>query len=167
LSEAGQSLSVLKRLLLSIKAPKKKIVLNIAGNESVYNRFNNELGKIISVNSLGWLNSQKYSEVILKSSCILVVPWSLKTRQVIPSKFYELCSYNKPIWIIGNCTGSFDILLNEWGHPKILFDDLGYQEDVLNLAQDGNYIKMFNIENCLNKPLYAAGLFKEYMIQAG
>ena len=158
-----QSLYVLKNVLDKFINSNKNIVLNIAGGEYVYDIFSTAIKENIKINYLGWLNREQYYNAIYNSDCLLVIPWSFGLRQVIPSKFYELCSLKIPIWIIGNCTGSFNYLLDEWKHPKIYFDNIEYQTNALQLALNNDYSKMFNIENCKNKQLFANDLYKEYI----
>ncbi len=125
-----QSLALLKRVILSASTNNIKVFL--AGNSATHAYFQKELGNDL-VNYLGWLSSEEMNQIISNSNCTLVIACS-KERVCIPSKFYELCAYEKPIWVIGEDAGAFSSLFNEWGHASIAIDNFEYQIKALNAA---------------------------------
>lgn len=162
LHKNDQSLTVLKNVLNSIGSPGWPVELHIAGPQYVYDIFLKELSPLISVVHLGWLDQAKYSTAILNCDCSLVIPWSNSSRQVIPSKFYELCAFHKPIWIVGPDTGSFTYLLKEWEHPAIPFDDISCQTEALTLAMTNDFSHMFNIDNCKKDHMRESDFFNKF-----
>ncbi|NCX96667.1 MAG: hypothetical protein EBX41_09755 [Chitinophagia bacterium] len=142
--------------------PDKKVVLSFAGTEAMYKKMEQHLEGNITLQNAGWLDAESYHRQVLSAHCCLVLPWALPPRQVIPSKFYEFCQYDKPIWIVGNDTGSFSSLFNEWQHPKIPTGDASYQLQTLLNALNGDYSGMFLPSRCQNAPLTEARLYEAY-----
>jgi hypothetical protein len=161
LSAKIQSLALLRQTVQAAIENGAKIHLLVAGNLNAYTLFKNEFGDEV-VKHLGWLTPLQMKQYITHCNCTLVVPWS-KDRVGIPSKFYELCIFPKPIWIIGNDLGAFTTLLDEWKHPKIGIDSYSYQLNALQNAMTGNYNKMFTIDKCNGHLLKANELFEEYI----
>lgn len=161
LSANIQSLELLKRVTLAAIAKGAKVHILVAGNMNAFTLFKNEFGDEI-VKHLGWLTPEQMNQYIMHCNCTLVVPWS-KERIGIPSKFYELCIFPKPIWIIGNDLGAFDTLLAEWKHPKINIDSFEYQMNALEQAIDGDYSKMFTVDKCNSHLLKANEIYNEYI----
>ncbi len=155
-----QSLELVEKVLYSLH-PQKKIKFYLAGNSFAYDYFTKALGKD-KVEYLGWITAEQISEYIYNCDCTLLIACS-KLRPCIPSKFYELCAYDKPMWIIGDDIGSFESLLNEWKHPQIGIDNLAFQELALQSAINGNNQYMFNVNNCKGEILKAAGLYHSYI----
>ena len=161
ISPDTQSVATLKSVITSFSSPDTEIQLLLAGDDVAYNYLKQNLGDK-AVRYLGWLTTEVMIQYILNCDCTLVVPWS-KDRMGIPSKFYEYCSYGKPIWIIGDDLGSFTTLLLEWKHPEIKFGDNVYQRNALEAAVKGSYDNMFSLENCKGYYVREADLFSEYM----
>ena len=155
-----QSLEMLRTVIKSVEAT-ANIHVWLAGNEHAYKYFKQELGDKV-VKYLGWLSAGVMQQYIAQCDCTLVIPWS-KERVGIPSKFYELCSYGKPIWIIGDDLGAFKSLLVEWQHPAIGIDNLYYQKQALKAAIGHDHQYLFDLKNCKAKYLKPADLYQEYM----
>ena len=156
-----QSLDMLKEVIGYAKSIGLKINVFVAGNQSAYESFRDKLGPEVAIH-LGWLTPEKMTTYIYNCNCTLVVPWS-KYKIGIPSKFYEFCSYMKPVWIIGDDTGGFTSLLEEWKHPQILINDIEYNKKILlSAVKENNYSGMFNISNCKGPIIRAKNLYDEY-----
>jgi len=155
-----QSLALLKTVIARAEQKGIHIKVLLAGNENAYNLFSAGLGAD-SVRHLGWLSPEEMNRYIANANCTLVIPWS-KERVGIPSKFYELCSYPKPVWIIGNDLGAFNSLLKEWQHPEIKIDSAEYQEEAVLTAVRNDYSMMFNLDSCKGKILGTDGLCAAY-----
>ncbi len=162
LSEQDQSLYVLKKAINDIDTFPRPVELLIAGTTPTFESFARVLGDAITVKNLGWLNKQDYNAQLAACDCSLVIPWSTPPRQVVPSKFYELCGYGKPIWMVGNDTGGFAYLLEEWKHPAIATTNIGFQQKALLAAINGNFSLMFNMQNCAQNYIKEDDLFKKY-----
>ena len=162
LSEQDQSLYVLKKVINGMEAFPRPAELLVAGTTPTYESFHRALGDAITIKNLGWLNKEDYNAQLVSCDCSLVIPWSTPPRQVVPSKFYELCGYGKPIWIVGNDTGGFACLLEEWKHPAIAPANIGFQQKALLAAINGDFSMMFNMENCAENYIKEDGLFKKY-----
>jgi hypothetical protein len=161
ISKEIQSLTVLKATLSAAKAAAINVKVFMAGNAVAYNYFKYELGED-SVIHLGWLNLQQMNEYIFACDCTLVIPCSHELV-CIPSKFYELCSYPKPIWVIGNDTGAFTSLFEEWQHPQIPFHDIEFQLSLLRKANiERNFDGFFTLNKCKGKYLFASGLGEQF-----
>lgn len=161
LSPHIQSLDVLKKVLSYANSINLSFKIFIAGNESVYNHFCHELGSQHII-QLGWLSKDEMNKYIFNCNCTLVITTSVMSGW-LPSKFYELCSYPKPIWIIGGDIDAFTSLLNEWKHNRILTGDFEYQKKALLEGVNSNYEYFFNLNNCKGEYLVAANLNKEYL----
>ncbi len=161
LSPNIQSLSVLKKIIAFGATVNITVKVFLAANETVHKMFSSELGEE-SLVYLGWLPNDVMNQYIYNCQSSLVVPWS-KEKIGIPSKFYEFCSYPKPIWIIGNDLGAFNSVLSEWKHPEILFGDIEFQKKALLAAAKQDFQYFFNLSNCKAQPLYAKDLYKEYV----
>ena len=162
LSEQDQSLYVLKKVINGMEALPRPVELLVAGTTPTYESFSRALGDAITIKNLGWLNKEDYNAQLVSCDCSLVIPWSTPPRQVVPSKFYELCGYGKPIWIVGNDTGGFACLLEEWKHPAIAPANIGFQQKALLAAINGDFSMMFNMENCAENYIKEDDLFKKY-----
>jgi hypothetical protein len=161
LSADIQSLSLLRQVAEDAMQRGRKVRIFVAGNENCYNLFRQELGDTY-LTHLGWLSRELMNQYILSCDCTLVIPWS-KERVGIPSKFYELCVYPKPIWIIGGDLGAFDSLLREWQHPPIAIGSFDYQQEALAKAMNGDNSGMFNLSACKGQYLTASDLYGEYV----
>jgi hypothetical protein len=148
LSEHSQSLVTIAAVLNGAGIPKDKIELHLATPESVADIFRAQLDRYLTIKHLGWLDRQAYAAAICQCDCCLVVPWSAAGRQVVPSKFYELCSFDKPIWIAGDDTGAFSTLFREMGHPDLHTGDKEAQQKALVAAMDNNFDLMFRLDKC-------------------
>jgi len=151
-----QSLDLVNQVIQN--AAKKGITLKIvlAGNESARSLFSNSLGEE-SIDYKGWLSAEQMNTVIAACDCTLVVPWS-KERIGIPSKFYELCAYDKPVWIAGYYLGAFPSLLAEWGHPPIEVGNVEHQTDAIVRASTGDFSSLFHLSVCTGALLQEDGL---------
>ena len=154
-----QSLELLKKMVAYGHANNIRIKILLAANDNVYQAFAGELGED-AVKHLGWLSPDEMNQYLLNIHCSLVVPWSAE-RVGIPSKFYELCNFGKPVWILGYDLGAFKTLLNEWQHPSIPFADEAYQTQALKKAANGDYSLLFNLSTCKGKYLKAGDLYGE------
>ena len=163
LSEQDQSLYVLKKVINDIDIFPRQVELLIAGTTQTYESFRRALGDAIVIKNLGWLNKQEYNTQLVACDCSLVIPWSTPPRQVVPSKFYELCGYGKPIWIVGNDTGGFAYLFGEWKHTPTATANIGFQQKALLAAINGDYSLMFNMDNCAESYVKEDDLFKKYI----
>ena len=144
------------------KAPAgANIQIILAGNEDAYRFFKKELGDD-RIKYSGWLTYDEMISCIASCNCNLVVACS-KERDCIPSKFYELCTFGRPIWIIGEDGGVFDSLMDEWQHTRIAVSDPVYQQNALSAAINGDCKLMFNMENCSAVPLTPPDMYNEYI----
>jgi len=139
------------------------IQLVFAGHENVYKQLMNELNSKMDIVYHRWLDPKAYQQLILDCDCSLVLPWSKPPRLVIPSKFYEICLFNKPILIAGKDTGAFEILFKEWQHSPISFGEASFHIQAINNAIAGDYSKLFNLQNCKGPILYEKDLYNSYM----
>lgn len=160
MSAAIQSLDLLKKIIEYGATVGIKVKVHLAGNDNAYRIFREGLGQEY-IHHLGWVSADLMNQYIFSCDCTAVIPWS-KVRIGIPSKFYELCSYPKPIWVIGYDLGAFDTLMDEWQHPKIQFGDFEFQKNTLLSAVKGDFNNMFNLSNCKGKYLLADDLCNKY-----
>ncbi len=156
-----QSTSILKKVIQLAAEQQVEVKIFVAGQEAVSQHFRNELGAQHVV-ALGWLSQEQMNNYIFSCDCCLLIPLSTNQRIGIPSKFYEYCSYQKPIWIIGEDSGAFTSLLAEWKHPDILFGDPDFQLKALLAAVNENLNNFFNLKNCKGHPTMARDLYGEY-----
>lgn len=103
----------------------------------------------IPLTMLGRLDKRQLHECYSAADIILILAWNKPGRKVIPSKFYEACAYKKPILIVGNDTGAFQSLFEEWGHPNVINDSEDKIEDALNGFINNNYERFFCVDKCL------------------
>ena len=154
-----QSLALLKKVILAVDTNNIKIFL--AGNSATNAYFQKELDNDL-VNYLGWLSVEEMNLTISNCNCTLVIACS-KDRVCIPSKFYELCAYEKPLWIIGDDIGAFSTLFDEWGHTPIGINKFEYQKKALVAALTNDYSYMFDIKTCKKEYIKTTDLFREYI----
>jgi hypothetical protein len=157
----NQSLDLLAKVLAD--GIGKKIKLVLATSDAVYLHFKAVVGSYVEIEHVGWVSYEKYCSLVAASDCCLVIPWSTVPRKVIPSKFYEICQYNKPTWIVGPDTGAFTSLLAEWGHAGIPVGDVAYQVQALQAALDGDFSKMFNFSTCTKEVVYSNSLAAKFL----
>jgi hypothetical protein len=160
LSPDIQSMEVLQAVITKAAEQGVRIRILLAGNENAYNLLCKGVGAA-AVHHLGWLSPEEMNQYIFNCHCTLVVPWSAE-RIGIPSKFYELCSYPKPIWIPGNDLGAFATLLQEWQHPPIASDNVPQQLEAALRAARGDNSLLFNTSACKGKMLHAADICDAY-----
>lgn len=141
-----QSLDVVNKVIQNTANKGIALKIVLAGNESARGLFAHSLGAE-NVEYKGWLSADDMKHVIGSCDCTLVVPWS-KERFGIPSKFYELCAYDKPVWIAGNDLGAFRTLLAEWGHVAIDVGNTDSQTDAILRASEGNFSGLFRMSTC-------------------
>lgn len=161
LSYVLQSPELLKKVIDKAAEAGRKVMVHVAGDENARRSFVKGIGEA-NLNYVGWISSEQLSRYVNSCDCTMVIPLS-REKIGIPSKFYELCVYDKPIWVVGYDTGAFVSLLAEWQHPPIPVGDLDYQVDALLQAARGDSSKMFNLSACKGKYLYADDLFGSYM----
>ena len=119
-----------------------------AGNENV----SRELEKRgVSNKYVGYLEAAILASFYKQASIIVIFAWYTPNRKVIPSKFYEACTYNKPILIIGQDSGAFEILFEEWGHPFVVCNTSQKVKNAIEGYKIGDYSKFFLLEQCSNK----------------
>lgn len=119
-----------------------------AGYPTVYQEL---LNKGLSFIYLGMLDEERLINAYQNSDIIIIFAWNNSERQVIPSKFYEACAFDKPILIVGKDSGSFNGLFKEWGHPNVVLES---NEDVslaLEKYSKGDFSSFFLASNCLNE----------------
>jgi glycosyltransferase involved in cell wall biosynthesis len=162
IDEENQKLDVLKAVLIKANLP-EKVKFVISGHENTYRFFKETLGDKYVIESTGWLNATEYSQQINAADCILIIPWCNPTRMVIPSKFYEIAMSGKPIWIVGNDTGAFSTLLEEWQCPALKLNDIDFQVEALTKALGGDFGYMFDGEQCRGAIISEKDLYKFYL----
>ena len=156
-----QSVELLKKVIKSVGNQQKKIMILVAGHQNSYNYLKLELGDEM-VRYLGWLSFDGMADCIFSCDCTLVVPWS-KERVGIPSKFFEFCSFPKPVWIIGDDLGAFDSLMEEYGFKGLKINDFEFQKKALTAALRRDYSLFFNLDRCTGKIVRPADLCGEYL----
>lgn len=118
-----------------------------AGSDNVFSQLKSLYPKS-AIEFAGFLNKEELEVMYLESSVVLILTWEAKDRMVIPSKFYEACSYQKPILIVGKDSGAFRILFDEWGHPDVLCDTSDKISIALSALAAGSTEKLFTIDKC-------------------
>ncbi len=164
LHKGSQSLHILVEVFkqLKLKNLTSKIRLVLASNSDTVSTISECLSPYVTIKSMGWLSQDEYLTVIAQCNCFLVVPWSSLPRKVIPSKFYELCAWDLPIWVVGEDTGAFEILMREWEHPLLESNNIEKQTKLIEDILNGVDNKLFRISNCKGNPLYTSSLFDSY-----
>jgi hypothetical protein len=158
---ANQQLTVLNTVLTRVK-PNRPVKLVVAGAENIYQIFRANLDHSIKIEYKGWLDAAAYNQCLLESHCCLIIPWSEKNRQVIPSKFYEVCTL-RPVWVVGRDSGAFKTLYNDWGCPLHQFGDVEFNISVLERAINNDYSLMFTLDKCERKPMTGKDLCQQYL----
>jgi hypothetical protein len=156
IAENIQSLDVIKQVIDRLAAAGTTLRVVLAGNENALKIFTDGIGAS-NLEYKGWLAQDAMYREIARCQCTLVVPWS-KERIGIPSKFYELCAYPKPIWIAGHDLGAFKSLLVEWGHPAIETSDIEWQYNAIIKAAKGDFSQLFQTGACTEPMLTEDGL---------
>jgi hypothetical protein len=156
-----QGLDVLEQVLSNFIGVELRIL--IAGHKNTFEYFNRVLGNTCTIEYAGWLNHADYKTIIANCHCVLIVPCSLATRQVVPSKFYEMLATKKTIWIVGNDSGAFNSIFSECNMPSIPLGNIQYQVAALQAALKGDFSFMFIPENCRKPLLTEKELFNSYM----
>ena len=146
-----QSLDVVKQVMERAARQGIFVKIVLAGNENALSIFSGALGAG-NIEYKGWLSPQEMKDAVTTCHATLVVPWS-KDRIGIPSKFYELCAFPRPIWIAGYDLGAFQSLLNEWKHPAIAAGDVQWQSTAIVNAAKGDTGMLFTPESCQGQPL--------------
>jgi hypothetical protein len=95
--------------LVTSKIPNLSIELKFAGNEQTYIELKNRFSNSLEVNYLGWLNKNQLYQEVASSDVLCLLSWEVRERIGIPSKFYEYCRFDKPILILGEDAGGFEI----------------------------------------------------------
>lgn len=162
LDQRMQSVDTLNEVFGKLDHP-ELVKMIIAGNDGVYDYFRQNITADVEIENAGWLQYQDYQRLVGNVDCCLVVPWWTNERVGIPSKFFDLCQFNKPVWIIGRDSGAFASLLAEWGHPPIPTGDVTFQVSALQKAMKNDFSGMFNIQSCKNKLLYSNDIYNEYL----
>ncbi len=156
-----QSLDVLRAVIEMAADHGVSVKILLAGNDQALKLFKDGLGRQ-AIHYLGWLSPDDMNRYIYNSNCTMVIPWSAE-RVGIPSKLYELCSYPKPIWIVGHDMGALSSLLNEWKHPAIATGDIDTQLKAVLAAAHGDTSKMFNLSACTGQVLKADQLCAAFL----
>lgn len=151
-----QSLDLIKQVIENVAKAGVTVKIVLAGNENARGIFSESLGES-TIDYKGWLSTDEMNRVIAGCNSTLVVPWS-KERIGIPSKFYELCAYAKPIWIAGYDLGAFKSLLEEWAHPPLEIGDVIWQTSAIMKACKGDFNEMFSLPACKGNLLTEADL---------
>lgn len=123
----------------------EKIIFCFAGEGGTLDLL---IQKDIPTVDLGYLDKYQLENSYQESDIIVIFAWSKKGRLVIPSKFYEACAFKKPIMVVGEDSGAFHALFEEWGHPNVVNDT---EEKVMATIE--SYLKggnegLFHIGNC-------------------
>ena len=156
-----QSLDILKTTLSHATSAGIPFTIFIAGNPSVYEDFKKALGPNDIV-YLGWLPKTEVESYMCHSDCNLLITCS-DNLICVPSKFYELCNYPRPIWIVGRDNGSsFKSLASEWQFQEILTGDPDFQKKAFIAASKGDFSNMFEMNNCKGEILRAEKIFPEF-----
>lgn len=135
----------MKVQLLNVLKEFKNINFYYAGNQEV----SQELQKRgVSNTHVGYLNFSELNSFYTQSDIIVVFAWYSSDRKVIPSKFYEACSFKKPILIIGPDSGAFSILFEDWGHPNVVCDTTSKIREALIGFEKNDLSNFFILENC-------------------
>jgi len=122
-------------------------VFYFAGSDIVFNGLVN-LG--LNFKKLGLLDQENLISAYQNSDIIIIFAWNNQGRQVIPSKFYEACAFNKPILIVGKDSGSFNTLFKEWGHPNVVLETKEEVVMALKNFESGDLSNLFLASNCTN-----------------
>ncbi len=140
------------------------IELSLATNDSVLLHLNSfHWHKNFCIKHLGWLSKEKLHYNIAASHAILFLPWYSSSRIGIPSKFFEMMSWDKPILIAGPDAGSLKILLEEVGHKNVICDTPEkLNAAILKIAQN-DYSDCFQIQNCTNQIFKESNLIMAYL----
>ncbi|MFN3998535.1 hypothetical protein [Algoriphagus sp.] len=131
--------------LLKVSMEDPKFKYYYAGSIGVFEKLN-YLG--LRFVQLGHLDEATLASAFQNSDIILVFAWDTADRQVIPSKFYEACAFNKPIMIVGKDSGSFQSLFKEWGHPNVIQETAEQVALTLDNYSKGDLSNLFLTANC-------------------
>lgn len=119
-----------------------------AGSETVYEGLVN-LG--LEFTKFGRLDEERLISAYQNTDIIIIFAWNSTERQVIPSKFYEACAFNKPIIIVGKDSGAFERLFKDWGHPNVVLETEEQVSLALEKYSKGDFSSLFMPSNCLKE----------------
>lgn len=137
------------------------IIFDYAGVTETYKMLG-ELWKNVPLRYNGFLKKDELFQLYKKSDIIVVFAWENTKRQVIPSKFYEACSFGKPILIIGNDSGAFKVLFEEWGHPDVICIRPDEVSRALIAYRNGNDEFLFTLDKC-SHPISSMVNFEKFL----
>lgn len=138
------------------------ICFDYAGSESVNKIFEEGiLNPNVTYRYHGWLPLQKVHELAHSSDVLVLIPL-YADRVLVPSKFFEYLSINKPVFIVGRDNGGVLSLLDELGHPNVIHDNIDKSLEVLANLNAGNSKGLFELRHCAKKPIEESDLIAFY-----
>lgn len=143
------------------KKPEESFSFSYAGNKNVYDTLSKQYTGL-KLNYQGFLKKEELNIVYRKASIIVIFTWEKANRQVIPSKFYEACSFEIPILITGKDSGAFKMLFKDWGHPNVLCDTEEKVSMAIEGLQKGSTELLFTLDKC-SKPVSSYNNFKYFL----
>lgn len=139
--------------LVTSKIPNLSIELKFAGNEQTYSELKSRFSNSLEVKYLGWLNKEQLHQEVASSDILCLLSWEVNERIGIPSKFYEYCRFDKPILILGEDAGGFEI---EFGKefaasfiPFKLTASISNKEELLSslFRPDSDFLDRYSVES--------------------
>jgi glycosyltransferase involved in cell wall biosynthesis len=147
----------------------RQVVVEIAGSEYVWEKFNraaSALGVSDTLRWLGWIDSRALAQRAAAADCLLVVPLFSPDRRGVPSKLFEYLEYGRPVLIAGRDSGAFDTLLAEWGHPPVVASSVDEIAGALSRAMQGDDGGLLTLEACRRAPVTERDLARTYIAWA-
>ncbi|MEZ5050572.1 MAG: glycosyltransferase [Saprospiraceae bacterium] len=116
----------------------KKCKLYYAGDGSINEFFNSKLGNT-NYQFLGWLNPKDLRVQMQQMTFVIIFSYTLSSRMVVPSKLYEVISWNLPCVIVGEDSGGIRSLEKEFGFSFVKARTAHELKEILvNPAKYGN-----------------------------
>lgn len=145
-----------------------RVLLRVAGTERVYRYFADALGDSgpDAVRWLGWLDAAALLEEMRRADCLVLIPWSMGERQVVPSKLFEYAATGRPILIAGPDSGALRRLLAECEHPDVVWQRPAEIEAALRRVLAGDVSPLLDVGRCGKRPLGEADLVARYLAWA-
>ncbi len=159
-TEAQQPFTQVNQVIARAAEKGLRIVVHLAGNKNAETIFSRNLGPD-HFHYLGWLDTTTVHKYIMNCQCTMVIPF--KTKIVVPSKLFELCAYPRPVWVIGEDSGSFADLMTDWGIEGYKVADAEYQTAAVLAAATGDFSKMLSLDRCTRPIVRASDLFDHYL----
>ena len=144
----------------------RQIVVEIAGSEHVWEKFNRAasgLGVSDALRWLGWIDARTLAQRAAAADCLLVVPLFSPDRRGVPSKLFEYLEYGRPVLIAGRDSGAFDTLLAEWGHPPVVASSVDAIEDAVYRAMRGDDGALLTVDACQRAPVTERDLARTFI----